>query len=71
MARKRFSPEQIIMMLRKAEVLINQSIPIAKVYRKLEISEQTYYRSPGIPTLLAAHRLLRPQPGPGHDQAGS
>ena len=44
MARKRFSPEQIITMLREVEVLLNQSNPVAKVCRKLGVSEQTYYR---------------------------
>jgi transposase-like protein len=44
MAKKRFSPEQIITMLREAEVLLNQSNPVAEVCRKLGISEQTYYR---------------------------
>jgi len=44
MARKRFSSEQIITMLREAEVLLNQSNPVAEVCRKLGISEQTYYR---------------------------
>ena len=44
MARKRFTPEQIITMLREAEVLLNQSNPVAEVCRKLGISEQTYYR---------------------------
>jgi putative transposase len=44
MARKRFSPEQIITMLREAEVLLNQSSPVAEVCRKLGIAEQTYYR---------------------------
>ena len=44
MARKRFSPEQIITMVREAEVLLNQSNPVAEVCRKLGISEQTYYR---------------------------
>jgi putative transposase len=44
MARKRFAPEQIITMLREAEVLLNQAAPVAEVCRKLEISEQTYYR---------------------------
>jgi transposase-like protein len=43
-AKKRFSPEQIITMLREAEVLLNQSNPVAEVCRKLGISEQTYYR---------------------------
>ncbi len=44
MARKRFSPEQIITMLREAEVLLNQSNPVGEVCRKLGVSEQTYYR---------------------------
>ena len=44
MARKRFTPEQIITMLREAEVLLNQSNPVAEVCCKLRISEQTYYR---------------------------
>ena len=44
MARKRFSPEQIITMLREAEVLLNQSNPVAEVCRKLGVAEQTYYR---------------------------
>jgi putative transposase len=44
MARKRFSPEQIISMLREAEVLLNQSNPVAEVCRKLGVSEQTSYR---------------------------
>jgi len=44
MARKRFTPERIITMLREAEVLLNQSNPISEVCRKLGVSEQTYYR---------------------------
>ncbi len=44
MARKRFTPEQIITMLREAEVLLNQATPVTKVCRKLGSSEQTYYR---------------------------
>ena len=44
MARKRFSPEQIITMLRKAGALLNQSNPVAEVCPKLAISEQPYYR---------------------------
>jgi putative transposase len=31
-------------MLREAEVLLNQSNPVAEVCRKLGVSEQTYYR---------------------------
>jgi len=44
MGRKRFSPEQIITMLREAEVLLGQGAQVADVWRKLGISEQTYYR---------------------------
>ena len=44
MARKRFSPEQIIMKLREAEVLLSQDQTVKQVCRMLEISEQTYYR---------------------------
>jgi putative transposase len=44
MPRKRFSPEPIITMVGEAEVLLNQSNPVAEVCRKLGISEQTYYR---------------------------
>jgi len=44
MARKRFAAEQIITMLREAEVLLNQATPVTEACRKLEISEQTYYR---------------------------
>jgi transposase InsO family protein len=44
MSRKRFSPEQIITMLREAEVLLSQGAQVAEVWRKLEVSEQTYYR---------------------------
>jgi len=44
MGRKRFTPEQIITMLREAEVVLNQATPVAEVYRKFGVSEQTYYR---------------------------
>jgi putative transposase len=44
MSRKRFSPEQIITMLREAEVLLSQGAQVAEVWRKLGVSEQTYYR---------------------------
>jgi transposase-like protein len=44
MRRKRFSSEQIIGMLREAEVLQGQGMTIGEVSRKLGISEQTYYR---------------------------
>jgi transposase-like protein len=44
MARKQFTTEQIINMLREAEVHMSQGIPIAQACKKLGISEQTYYR---------------------------
>ena len=44
MGRKRFTAEQIINMLREAEVLLNQDSTVGEVCRKLSISEQTYYR---------------------------
>ena len=44
MAKKTFTPEQIINKLREAEIHINQGIPIAEASRKIGITEQTYYR---------------------------
>jgi putative transposase len=44
MGRKRFSPEQIITMLREAEVLLSQGTPVAEVCRKMGIAEQTFFR---------------------------
>ena len=44
MGRKRFTPEQIIQKLRTAEVELAKGLTTADVVRKLEITEQTYYR---------------------------
>jgi len=44
MGRKRYSPEQIITMLREAEVLLSQGTAVAEVCRKLGVTEPTYYR---------------------------
>ncbi len=44
MARKRFSPEQIINLLREAEVHINQGMTVSETCRQIGVSEQTYYR---------------------------
>ena len=44
MKRKRYSPEQIIAMLREAEVKIVQGMAVGEVSRQLGIAEQTYYR---------------------------
>ena len=44
MKRKRFTVEQIIRMLREAEVHLSQGKSINLVSRELGITEQTYYR---------------------------
>ena len=44
MARKRYTPEQIIRLLREAEVFIAQGMTSAEASRKIGVSEQTYYR---------------------------
>ena len=44
MARKRFTPEQIINHLREAEILVNQGKTVAEACRQIGVSEQTYYR---------------------------
>lgn len=45
MARKsRFTPEQIITMLREAEVKQSQGVSIREICKQLAITDQTYYR---------------------------
>ena len=44
MARRRFTPEQIINHLREAEILLNQGKTVVEACRKIGIAEQTYYR---------------------------
>jgi transposase-like protein len=44
MGRKRYTAEQIIGMLREAEVFQSQGMTIGEISRKLGITEQTYYR---------------------------
>ena len=44
MARKRYSPEQIIGYLREAEVLLSKGSTLPQSCRKIGIAEQTYYR---------------------------
>jgi putative transposase len=44
MSRKRYTPEQIIGMLREAEVLLSQGKTTGEVCRHLGVSEQSYYR---------------------------
>ena len=42
--RKHHTPEQIIHLLRQAEVELAGGQPVAQVCRKLGVTEQTYYR---------------------------
>jgi putative transposase len=44
LARKKLKPEQIINKLREAEVAISQGNTIAEASRRIEVTEQTYYR---------------------------
>jgi transposase-like protein len=44
MSRKRYKPEQIIGMLREAEVELSRGQKVGQVCRSLGITEQTYYR---------------------------
>ena len=43
MARKRYSPEQIIGYLREAEVLLSKGSTVPQICRKIGIAKQTYY----------------------------
>ena len=44
MSRKRYTPEQIISMLREAEVALSQGQTVGQVCHVLGVSEQSYYR---------------------------
>jgi putative transposase len=44
MSRKRYTPEQIIGMLREAEVRLSQGATVGSICRELGVSEQSYYR---------------------------
>jgi transposase-like protein len=44
MKQKRFKAEQIVVMLREAEIQLAKGLDITEVCRTLGISEQTYYR---------------------------
>ena len=44
MAKKGFTPEQIINKLREAELLLNQGATIAAISKKIGVSDHTYYR---------------------------
>jgi len=42
--KKRHSPEQIVGMLRQADVALGKGLKVPEVCRQLGVSEQTYYR---------------------------
>ena len=44
MVKKSYTPEQIINKLREAEVLLSQGATLAIVWRKIGVSDCTYYR---------------------------
>jgi putative transposase len=44
MSRKRYTPEQIIGMLREAELRLSQGETVGVICRGLGVSEQSYYR---------------------------
>ena len=44
MAKKGYTPEQIINKLREAELLLNQGSTVSEASRKIGVTEQTYYR---------------------------
>ena len=44
MGRKAYTAEQIINKLREVEILISQGTSISEASRKIEVTEQTYYR---------------------------
>lgn len=44
MARKRYSPEEIIGKLRSAEVWLAEGVSVAEVVRRLGVQRVTYYR---------------------------
>jgi transposase-like protein len=44
MARKGYTPEQIIGKLREAEVLLHKGETVGQVCRKIGVAEHTYYR---------------------------
>jgi putative transposase len=44
MVRKSYMPEQIINKLREAEILLSQGATLAVIWKKIGISDCTYYR---------------------------
>jgi transposase len=44
MARKRYTPEQIVMKLREAERLQGQGLSVAAICKRLKVTDVTFYR---------------------------
>ena len=44
MVRKAYSPEQIINKLREAEIMLSQGATFAVIWKKIGVSDCTYYR---------------------------
>jgi len=44
MAKKGFSPEQIINKLREAEIMLSQGATLSVILKKIGVSDATYYR---------------------------
>ena len=44
MVRKSYTPEQIINKLREAEILLSQGATLAVIWKKIGVSDCTYYR---------------------------
>ena len=44
MGRSTYAPEQTINKLKEAEILLSQGATVGEVSRKIEVTEQTYYR---------------------------
>ncbi len=44
MVRKSYTPEQIINRLREAEILLSQGATLAVIWKKIGVSDCTYYR---------------------------
>jgi transposase-like protein len=60
MSRKSYTPEQIISMLREAEVRLSQRQTVGEICRGFGVSEQSYYcwrREHGGMEVSQAHRL--------------
>jgi putative transposase len=44
MVKKSYTPERIISKLREAEVLLSQGATVAEASKKINVTQQTYYR---------------------------